>query len=51
MKIYIVVVLQNVPFPVRVDGFRSREVAYLLADMMRKQYEGNRVYVYEREVR
>lgn len=51
MRVYVVVTLQgNVPFPVGVDVCESYETAQQLAEQFCEQYEGNRVYVFEREV-
>lgn len=51
MKVYVLVVLQNTPFPVAVEVFERKMDAIRMKEEIIRQYEGNRVYVYEREVR
>jgi len=48
--VYIVVVLQDAPFPANVEAFATYDEAKEFADNAKIQYESNRVYIYERHI-
>jgi len=50
MPVYVVVVLQDIPFPVSVEIFSTLDEATAFANNAKIQYESNRVYVYERHI-
>lgn len=49
VRVYVLVVLQGkTPFPIDVKVFRKKEEAEKEKERIEKQYEGNRVYLFER---
>ena len=50
MEVYVVVTMQNTPFPVDVDVFSDVKEATKAAEKILSEYEGNRVYMFRRRV-